>query len=489
MRGALSAWAARWNRPVAARALRLTRALTGWVAVLYFLRHAWSAPRYLAQDGLLPTPVVEAIYWYTWQPLLRPGFPEAWASAVPLLGAAAALGLALGWRSRACAVVAYVVAVCLYRRIFPLMYIDDGVLHLALFWQVVLPHPARGTRWAPGAAVRCACVNLALVYVIAGASKLLSPMWRDGTALWAILRNPLAWWPEALPTTPSLHLLDWVALAVEPAMLLVFVLPAFHRLKAPVLLGGLALHLGNVVLLDVAVANLACLALWPLAVHAELAPGAAPRGEAPGRWSWGARVAAVMVAALVPAMALATTLGRWRTPAFERAEDPEAWVSAEAGGRVQTALYGVLWAMGLAQSYRLLDWIDDRDAWIVERRLETDGPAVPTEVVMGRGAREVLLSSYLAGASWTPLAMQDLLTLRRALADGMARQGCAAAPGAPPWRGRFTFVYGRVSRPEAVPQRFELTFGCADGAPTEVRFAPARPPSIGDGPSGRGEAR
>lgn len=91
-----------------------------------------------------------------------------------------------------------------------------------MFWQVVLPQPAPSARWAPGAATRLALGNAALLCLVAGLTKLESPMWRDGSAPWAVLLKPIAWWPHLMLDAPSwwLRALSWGALAVEPLLAL-----------------------------------------------------------------------------------------------------------------------------------------------------------------------------------------------------------------------------------------------------------------------------
>jgi hypothetical protein len=45
----------------------------------------------------------------------------------------------LGWRTRVCAAIALVVAASTYRWNFIVMYLDDAVVHLMLFWLLLLP--------------------------------------------------------------------------------------------------------------------------------------------------------------------------------------------------------------------------------------------------------------------------------------------------------------------------------------------------------------
>ena len=74
--------------------------------------------------------------------------------------------------------------------------------------------------------------------------------------------------------------------------------------------------------------------------------------------------------------------------------------------------------MGLAQSYRLLDWVDDRnyavDYDIVER--DTEGKtSVAAAEMFPRTMRHVLIQSYLIGALWTKLDPHVHAALRSAI--------------------------------------------------------------------------
>ena len=83
----------------------------------------------------------------------------------------------------------------------------------------------RGAAWrrwkcerVPGTATRCFLWNLALIYLVAGLWKWASPMWRDGIALYAVLKLPISltpefWGPEHLSL---LKVLNYGALILEP---------------------------------------------------------------------------------------------------------------------------------------------------------------------------------------------------------------------------------------------------------------------------------
>jgi len=90
-----------------------------------------------------------------------------------------------------------------------------------------------------------------LSYFTAGVAKLVSPMWRSGTALPAILgtyNHGLAWVSRSMETRPSIGLvLGWAVILFEVSFPLVLIAP---QPVAIVALGvGLTFHLGCAVLM------------------------------------------------------------------------------------------------------------------------------------------------------------------------------------------------------------------------------------------------
>ncbi|MCP4809152.1 MAG: hypothetical protein GY913_12940 [Proteobacteria bacterium] len=96
-------------------------------------------------------------------------------------------------------------------------------------------------------------LNVALVYVATGALKALEAPWWDGTAVWRSLGSEHYWRFDlsgllAHPWTfPLTKLATWATLAWELAFPLVF----WKRLRPYMLLGGVALHAGIVVCLNI----------------------------------------------------------------------------------------------------------------------------------------------------------------------------------------------------------------------------------------------
>jgi hypothetical protein len=86
--------------------------------------------------------------------------------------------------------------------------------------------------------------QIAVVYGSSGLWKFANTAWRDGSAVyWALNLNGFHRFPWALPAAadPLLSLLTWGTLAFELSFP---VLVCFRRTRAAALLGGIALHLG-----------------------------------------------------------------------------------------------------------------------------------------------------------------------------------------------------------------------------------------------------
>ncbi len=113
--------------------------------------------------------------------------------------------------------------------------------------------PGGGWRM-PSAIFVAAWIVMALAYSYSGYSKLVSPSWRDGTALARVLENPLArpgWLREFLLALPAwvLHLGTWTALAFELSFAPLALVP---RLRPWLWSLMLLMHVSLIVLIDFA---------------------------------------------------------------------------------------------------------------------------------------------------------------------------------------------------------------------------------------------
>jgi len=112
------------------------------------------------------------------------------------------VGLLLGWRTRLCALVAFLGHATLLNTGTLFAYGIDIFGHIALFYCLVLPVGAayaldsRAGRSSPASSaeatlgLRVLQVHLCLVYLSAGVEKALGPTWQQGTALWDSLMHP-----------------------------------------------------------------------------------------------------------------------------------------------------------------------------------------------------------------------------------------------------------------------------------------------------------
>ncbi|GIW42667.1 MAG: hypothetical protein KatS3mg076_3244 [Candidatus Binatia bacterium] len=459
----------RLERPVPALPLELFRIASGVLGVAYFLRLLSEFPSFGASDGFLDHRLLERMYPFTRLSLFHSFLPDSLFVAALALGAVASFLLALGWHARACAFLAFAVAVSEYRWHFPVMYVDDALMHLLFFWLALLPvgrafgvsHWLRQGRasWTsaveatvPGGVLRCFLANVCLLYLVAGLWKLESPFWQEGFALYAIFRLPIArfpdfWTPEHLRLLePLTHAALWSEVAI-PILLL---LPRGSGLKWLGLFLQAAFHLGIVFALRIPFANLACLATALLFFREEIA-GFFGRKVAPGR----------PPARLLPTTGVALGFLALLSVAMTRRLEP---VNVFAHEAVVT-----LWVLGFAQDYQLFNWIDKKNfygrnvVWSFDgRRLRR----IPEDVFPG-GLRGALLQAHLHDVRWLRVPAEYRQDFKKSILQRVARRFCRGHPGerhAAVWAAvqRITPENADLSRPEP---RLVVEFLCTPGGP------------------------
>jgi hypothetical protein len=126
--------------------------------------------------------------------------------------------------------------------------------------------------------------------------------------------------------------------------------------------------------------------------------------------------------------------------------------------------YAPLWVIGLAQSYRLFDWIDDRN-WDVRYKVTAadakgDEQVDPAEVFPS-STHGILLQSYLHGLTWGRVALDRVGELRTTIAERIASRYCVRFP-----QLRQVVVHTAVRRvrdttPTTAPWHVLMRFGCA----------------------------
>ena len=421
------------RRDAYALPVQLFRIVVGLLAAAYFVRLLIEVRDFSAVDGLIDHALVQAVYPETRVSLFQAGTPTIVTVIALTIAFTAAVGIVVGWKPKVCAAIALAVAASTYRWNFIVMYLDDAVVHLLLFWLLLLPLRAslstrewlrdpRGmtARWsaitAPGTAVMCLELNVALMYVIAGVWKFDSPLWRSGYGLYTALRLPVAAMPDvwAPEHVPLLRLANWMVMVAEPFMALPLFLPPGHRLKA---LGGAlftGFHLFILVTLGLPFAMVGLMSTSILFFGPELNAWAA-------RWSGAAEPPRVRV---VPSLTLAGRIAI----AFIIVLTLATTRAIPGLGALNVPAYGVLWAVGVAQDYRLFNWIDrvnfDIETEVTER--PHGGAAVPVteHARYPTSFRSKLLLAYLHDVRWLRLPRKDRLRMRTSIAERLAVWYC-----------------------------------------------------------------
>ena len=476
------------TEPVPALPVDVFRVLAGVLAAVWFAQAFAEAPEFSGPGGLIDHRLSQQLFPYTRISLFQPGMPLVAFQAAYATGVVACVLVAAGVRARLMAFVAYVLAVSTYRWNFLVMYVDDEIIHLVLFWLVLLPtgrtlalgRRRRGDRntldtwrreWVPGLVVRCMLANVALIYVTAGIWKWTSPMWRHGTALAAVLQMPIARAPS-LPRPalqPVLAVATWSVLIVEPMLALLVILPTGHRLKWMLLVAAVGFHAGIVASLKIPYANVALLAAMVLVFREELMSAIGGAGRAPPDRSLRHAGPAGVLGMLTLLLLVAAMAGEATVPSWRGAQRLEPTTARD--GRAGFAhsghnlFYAPLWVIGLAQSYRLFDWIDDRN-WDVRYEVtvaDAKGAAQvdPGDVFPSSSTHGILLQSYLHGLTWGRVAPDRVGELRTTIAERIASRYCARFP-----QLRRVVVHTAVRRirdttPTTAPWHVLMRFGCA----------------------------
>ena len=464
--GRLRVW---FVRDIPALPLDVFRILTGLLCCAYFASLLWQVPDFSSPNGLLEHALLQQIFWFTRFSLFHPGLGAWFFYGIFALACLGAWGIVLGYRVKLCAGVLFAVAVSTYRWNFIVMYVDDVIMHLLLFWLLLLPvghtlvlgewlRQRRGclARWrqvtVPGMSVHCFLANVCLIYLVAGLWKLESPLWHSGFAVYATLRLPIAYNPDfwGLQHLPLLRVLNYLALLVEPLLPVLLTRRRGHPLKWLGLCAQLGFHLGILVTLRIPFANLALMATAVLFFREEimhtLQPHHATPCPRPSRTDWAGRLALVFLLVLTLAMMR-------RLPVVDVVHKPA---------------YALLWLAGIAQDYQLFNWIDRKNYYaqhhvMLMHRDHTKQPLDAT-LLFPTSLRAVLLQSYLHDVRWIALPRRHRPALKRSILSRLAQRFCHRHPVS----GQVT-AWSQIQRIRptnaALTQgknRFLMTFTCTE---------------------------
>ena len=247
---------------------RWVRALLGAYVFVHFAQLGPYAHELFSSSGVLPDATLSPLFRLFPSPFWISDAPST-AALVVWLGALLAIPLALGVFDRTAAVLIWILWASLHARMPLIANPSIPFIGLLLLVHACLPKsPALWARAPGGDTFRfdahvfgALWIVMALGYSYSGYTKLVSPSWLDGTALYHVLHNPLARDTPlrelvlSLPM-PVLKVKAWGALAAEA---LFAPLACVRRLRPWLWLTMVAMHLGLLALIDFADLTLAML--------------------------------------------------------------------------------------------------------------------------------------------------------------------------------------------------------------------------------------
>jgi hypothetical protein len=429
---------------------------TGILSFLYFVRAFYEAPYFLEQDSLINHQLVQNIFWYTWQPLFYPSMSTTTVQIILSIGMLFSLSLVIGFRSRFFAFILYIMVVCLYRYQFLVLFVDDVIMHLLLFWCFLLPtgktlnllpwlrNKEIMDQWmetkTDSFVLNLFLYNIALIYFVAGISKTSSRLWLEGIALLAVLKLPMGWFSNYMFESHEMWLRfgNYLALTIEPMFIFLVLLRPWNKVKMILGLSLALFHLFIILTLDVPFANLGCLILVPIIFREELMDLISKYktkkrdfGEVILANSLFAKIlSSFMVVFLTGAMTCALTQDQWRSAKRVSGKDSQAEVrafSADTGGKLQTFFYSGLWMLGLAQGYRLLDWIDERNFHQTVNVIEnntTSKKEYGRSSLVPIGMRGSLILTYISDVTWMYVDPDQINGLRQDIRHRLSGMYC-----------------------------------------------------------------
>ena len=483
----------KFNSNTYALPLDIFRLAVGFLSIIYFARAIFDAPYFFEQAGLINHELVLDIFWYTWQPLFHPSMPDVLIYLIFILGIILSLCLTIGIKSKLVAFLLYSIVVCMYRYQFLVFFVDDVVMHLLLFWCFILPtgntlilsdwirNKEIINKWksikVDGFTTKILLINIALIYFVAGVSKYTSPLWLNGIALFATLKLPLAWFAQyPLENFSTIFQVgNYLALVFEPLFVLLVVLKPWNKIKLFLGTSFFLFHLTIMLTLDISTANIGCIILTPIVFRHEIMDLIGKSKQTtqdiiiPTRFT--NNLAIFMIIFLIGAMSCALIQDQWRTAKRSSGKEPTAQTnisSADSGGKIQTFFYGGLWIIGLAQGYRLLDWIDERNYYqkvTIHEEENYKKKRYERKSLVPNGMRGSLIMSYISEVTWMYVNPERVEELREDIRKRMKAMYCRNKK--PDTKVKVWHEIGRVNSFDFKPDAPEvlMNFKCVNSAP------------------------
>ncbi|NIP39509.1 MAG: HTTM domain-containing protein, partial [Candidatus Dadabacteria bacterium] len=337
------------------------RILSGLLGLVYFISLYLEVKDFSSPQGLINHQFMLEQFWWLKINLIQPGVTDNFFYAILIIAMLGTLLLILGVRTRLVAALLFIIAACIQRWNFYVMYVDDAIMHLVFFWLILLPtgkslnlidYLRHGSevidKWknqrVPGLAMRCLLINICWIYFFAGITKLTSPLWLNGTALYAILLLPISiapdfWTPDHVPI---LKFCSYFSIFIEVSLPFLLVSRRGSYTKWLSMVFVLMLNLGIALTLKIPYANIALVASLVLFFRNELMQYLLNKKiidevAAGPKKLWTSQI----IAAVFLVILIFSTLRD--IPILEKLSYPTT---------------RFLWLGGIAQNYYLFNWID-----------------------------------------------------------------------------------------------------------------------------------
>jgi hypothetical protein len=182
------------------RSLAAFRIALGLVLLSELFERAKQIGAHYTDAGVLPRWANAEYFGWSWSPIHSLSGSLAYEQFLFLVHALVYVGFVLGWRTRLMAILSYVFLFSLQHRNPMLLQEGDTLGRHLLLWMCFVPcgdvwsldARRRGPSPAPVLSFGAALLMLqpVFVYVVAAISKLESPSWREGRAIYAVLHKP-----------------------------------------------------------------------------------------------------------------------------------------------------------------------------------------------------------------------------------------------------------------------------------------------------------
>ncbi|MCT7657400.1 HTTM domain-containing protein [Mycobacterium deserti] len=274
------AWCRFWFSAEPMYTLGLVRIVSGIAVVVWTLTLLPDLFEVFGEEGVAPQP---SRLDYQWTVL------EIWRGDTALsiswaLLLVSALALTVGWHSRVAAVLMFVLLQSFVRRGVYIVNAGDAILIIVALILALCSCGAAlsldqrrrtGSFWSAQTRsvwpVRLLQVQLSVIYLVSVQAKLTGKTWLEGSAVFYAWRSDGRWatWPapEWLASNAiAVNALTWATLLIELALA---VLVWNRRLRLPVLIAGVVMHLAIMINLNIAFFSVAMFVLYVAFVPAD----------------------------------------------------------------------------------------------------------------------------------------------------------------------------------------------------------------------------